>query len=254
MCVSHCVMKTLIRLFTAIRTLGLAACLCASAAFQAVASEEFEKVIGDNDFIPVNADASNLPVGIQSAVDAVGQLNIGCTATHIGSGLVLTAGHCVTRSPRSRGGACPQLGVIWGNYGGNKKYSVSKCITIEAREYNERVDYAVLRVTNPPKAAIEVDWLPQDQNGSIAILSFPRMRPMEWSAGCETQTYHDPARAMVKFSHTCDTEGGSSGAPIFSADTFKLIGIHGGAGDELNYAMFVSVIARLVDDIHQRHK
>ncbi|MGA1195247.1 MAG: trypsin-like serine peptidase [Candidatus Latescibacterota bacterium] len=213
-----------------------------------------EKVIGENDFVPVAADAENLPMELQAAVSAVGQLNIGCTATHIGGGLVLTAGHCVTRSPRARSKGCPQLGVIWGNYGGNKKYSVSKCITVEAREYNDRVDYAVLRVANPPSAVVEVDWEPQAQNISATILSFPRMRPMEWSPNCATHPYMDPVRAVVKFSHSCDTEGGSSGAPIFSADTFKMIGIHGGAGDELNYAMFVSALSQVVEDIRRRPK
>lgn len=214
-----------------------------------------EKVIGENDFVPVAADAANLPLELQDAVSAIGQLNIGCTATHIGGGLVLTAGHCVTRSPRSRSKGCPQLGVIWGNYGGNKKYSVSKCITVEAREYNDRVDYAVLRVANPPSAFVEVDWEQQVQQVlPITILSFPRMRPMEWSPNCETQSYADPARASVKFSHSCDTEGGSSGAPIFSADTFRLIGIHGGAGDELNYAMYVSALGQIVADIQRRTK
>jgi len=213
-----------------------------------------EKVIGENDFVPVAADAANLPLELQDAVSAIGQLNIGCTATHIGDGLVLTAGHCVTRSPRSRSKGCPQLGVIWGNYGGNKKYSVSKCITVEAREYNDRVDYAVLRVANPPSAVVEVDWEPQDQNISATILSFPRMRPMEWSPNCATHPYMDPVRAAVKFSHSCDTEGGSSGAPIFSADTFKMVGIHGGAGDELNYAMFVSALSQVVEDIRRRPK
>lgn len=213
-----------------------------------------EKVIGENDFVPVAADATNLPVELQDIVGAVGQLNIGCTATHIGDGLVLTAGHCVTRSPRARSKGCPQLGVIWGNYGGNKKYSVSKCITVEAREYNDRVDYAVLRVANPPEAFVEVDWAPQESILPVTILSFPRMRPMEWSPNCETEPYMDPVRAAVKFSHSCDTEGGSSGAPIFSADTFKMIGIHGGAGDDLNYAMFVSALGQIVEDILRRPK
>lgn len=247
-------MKTLKRPILAFSPRVLVACISGIGMFQAVAFDELEKVIGENDFVPVNADASNLPWEIRSAVDGVGQLNVGCTATHIGDGLVLTAGHCISRSPRSRTSSCTRLGVIWGNYGGKKDYKVSKCVSIEAREYNERLDYAVLRVSNPPDAAIEVDWMPQDQNGPVAILSFPRMRPMEWSAGCETQTYHDPLRALVKFSHSCDTEGGSSGAPIFSADTYKLIGVHGGAGDELNYAMFVSVIAKLVEDIQRRPK
>lgn len=224
-------------------------------ALAARAYSEFpEKVIGSNDFVPVAAEGTNLPEELRSAVDAVGQLNIGCTATHIGGGLVLTAGHCVSRSPRSRSKSCPQLGVIWGNYGGNKQFRVSKCITVEAREYNDRVDFAVLKVANPPVASVEVDWAVQDQSTPITVLSFPRMRPMEWSPNCESHPYHDIGRSFVKFSHSCDTEGGSSGAPIFSADTFKMIGIHGGAGDELNYAMFVSAIAKLVEDIQQRLK
>jgi hypothetical protein len=57
------------------------------------------------------------------------------------------------------------------------------------------------------------------------------------------------------FAYICDTEGGSSGAPVMSADTHKVVGLHhcgGGCGD--NYAIpfkyiYNDVMAIVNDDI-----
>jgi V8-like Glu-specific endopeptidase len=65
---------------------------------------------------------------------------------------------------------------------------------------------------------------------------------MEWSGECELRPYNKPEQAHQKFLHTCDSEGGSSGAAILDLDTLKIIGVHGGASDDFNYGMFSSQI------------
>ncbi|MFZ9520869.1 MAG: trypsin-like serine peptidase [Silvanigrellaceae bacterium] len=204
-----------------------------------------EKIIGENNLIPVTASADNLPVEMRHLVDAVGQLNLGCTATHIGSGLVLTAGHCISKSPRSSTNSCRHLGVVWGNRGGNTQLSASKCLEVKIRVYNDTLDYALLKVENPPAAFIPVETEPTTLTTPATMLSHPRMRPLEWSGICGLSVYEDPKRASEKFFHSCDSEGGSSGAAILSRESLRIIGIHNGASDELNYGIFITAITDL---------
>lgn len=201
-----------------------------------------EKIIGTSDLLPVTANADNLPEEMRHLVDAVGQLNVGCTATHIGAGLILTAGHCISQSPRSSTTSCRQLGVVWGNRGGNSKFTVSKCLEVKMRVYNDTLDYAILKVENPPEAFIPVELQKPDLPTQTTMLSFPRMRPLEWSGNCEIFSYDDPKRALKKFFHSCDSESGSSGAAILSRESLRIVGVHNGASDEFNYGMFITAI------------
>lgn len=206
-----------------------------------------EKIIDANDLIPVDATASNVPEEFRPLIGAVGQLNVGCTATHVGNGFVLTAGHCISVSPRSNPKSCSLLGVVWGNYGGNTQLTASKCLSIVARSYDKNADYALLRVAQPPAAAVEIDFSLRDlsQTNAITLFSFPRMRPMEWSGLCDTQRYPQPESLWMKFLHTCDTESGSSGGALIDATTGKIVGIHGGSTDTLNYATSTAVLSGL---------
>jgi len=212
-----------------------------------LAGSSQEKIIGENNLTPVALEGENLPIELRPFVKAIGQLNVGCTATHIGKGLVLTAGHCISTSPRSSSKSCRTLGVVWGNIGGNKNLSVSKCLEVAARTYNAHTDFAVLRVANPPESSIEVDLetQPSALNSNITMLSFPRMRPLEWSGRCAVSQYNDDSVAWKKFLHSCDSESGSSGAVLISTSSLKVIGIHGGASDELNYGMYTAAINEL---------
>ena len=64
--------------------------------FVPLLSPAFEpsKIIGTNDLIAVNALATNIPLKYKALVNAFGLMSMSCTATHIGNGYVLTAGHC----------------------------------------------------------------------------------------------------------------------------------------------------------------
>lgn len=203
-------------------------------------SPHHEKVIGDNNLTPVDNNGTNIPTQLTPLIDAIGQLNVGCTATHLGDGLVLTAGHCISRSPRSGTDNCHLLGVVWGNRGAKPELKSSKCTSVLLRRYDSTYDFALLRVNNPPQASVALDLDFKSQTTSLTMLSFPRMRPLEWSGYCSLRAYTDPARVLKKFLHDCDSEGGSSGAALLSTDSFAIVGVHNGASDELNYGMFLS--------------
>jgi hypothetical protein len=219
-------------------------------------SDHLEKIIGDNDLTPVSENGANLPDSLRPLLDAFGQVSIGCSATHVGDGLVLTAGHCLLTSPRTGPKNCRGTSVVWGNYAGHKTQTISKCREILFRSYTAASDIALIRVDNPPVVAIPLDLktssasvlLPRNK---ITMLSFPRMRPLEWSRECELSEYRPPAapedmrnsqETVKKFLHSCDTEPGSSGAALIDTTTLKIIGVHGGSSDELNYGTFLDDI------------
>lgn len=203
-------------------------------------SEPFEKVIAENNLTPVDTDGMNLPAELRPMIDAIGQLNVGCTATHLGEGLVLTAGHCISRSPRSSSDNCHLLGVVWGNRGAKPKLKSSACKSVLLRKYDSTHDFALLRVSDPPAASVATDFNFKGQGHSTTLLSFPRMRPLEWSGYCTLQAHTNPTQVLKKFLHDCDSESGSSGAALISTDSLAIVGVHNGASDELNYGMFLS--------------
>ncbi|NBX17116.1 MAG: serine protease [Proteobacteria bacterium] len=211
-----------------------------------------EKIIGANDLVSVDANGENIPERLRGILDAIGQLSTGCTAAHIGNGLVLTAGHCIVVSPRSSSGSCRLIAVVWGNRKGNPKQSISKCETVLARNYTAAADYALLKVSTPPAAAITPDFQIPASTARLTMLSFPRMRPLEWSGFCEPSEHTNPDLRDRKFFHSCDSEGGSSGAPLIDEASLKITGIHAGSADDFNYGFYLSAMRDIQSIIDNR--
>lgn len=204
-----------------------------------------EKIIGEKDLIPVNADGENLPLELRPFISAIGQLNVGCTATHVGKGFVLTAGHCILSSPRASTSNCRHLSVVWGHRANNTALTVSKCLAVKARVATTTQDFALIEVSTPPPTALEIDFESSEIPRAATMLSFPRMRPLEWSGDCVMTIYNNPDLILSKFLHTCDSESGSSGAPLIARDSLKIVGVHGGSSDELNYGTLTSSMRSL---------
>lgn len=207
-------------------------------ALQSTRGAHQEKIIGEKNLVAVDVDGSNVPAGLRPLLDGLGQLNIGCTVAHIGHGLVLTAGHCISTSPRSSSASCRLLGIVWGQRNGSQNLRTSKCESVLVRKYTNSADYALLKVSHPPEVSFKISFEPPQAARAATLLSFPRMRPMEWSGFCKMSDHPDSALKLQKFLHSCDTESGSSGAPVLDAETFEIIGVHGGAADDLNYGFF----------------
>src|SRR5262245_19960319 len=78
-------------------------------------SAERGKIIGANDLVVVQRDGDNIPAKYRSLVDAFGVISLGCTTTHTGGGLVLTAGHCFSAPPERKNNVpCRDVTVKWG--------------------------------------------------------------------------------------------------------------------------------------------
>ena len=210
-------------------------------------------VIGEKDFLTVSKEGKEVAESIRPALDAIGTLRIkpfrnrdeeiSCTATHVGQGLVVTSGHCLLGS-RACNGARLTFGdrhaswKIW-----QRKIWKSQCLEVisnqsdEARLGSTGHDYAVLRVSNPPPAKVDIDttYVPSLKDELIA-LSYPKPQygqphNLVSSGPCKVTRFPSldffgRMKSLATFSHDCDTMGGSDGAPVFLARTGKMVGIH----------------------------
>ena len=246
--------KTLTSSLATFATLSLAACGAVNAqretrtaltshgpvTFRAFVGDDsvLEKIIGNNDLIPVINNGANIPEKYRPLINAFGLISMGCTATHIGNGLVLTAGHCFS-APETRSSLadCSKFSVKWGLRKDADPYLVSKCTEILAYELNDTRDYTIFKVDQVPTAYVKVDLSAKAEIGTkITIFGHPQARPLEWSQTCTVQPSANGPWGADQFSHQCDTEPGNSGSTVIDDETLKVIGIHDGGRIPWNYA------------------
>lgn len=178
------------------------------------ASQE-KVIIGDNDFVKINPTTESL----SGITEAIGAMVRGCTATHIGNGIVITAGHCLPTYDCS----ATDYDVVWGYTDSQRGIGRSQCVEVIAKELSNARDYAILRYDPVPPAQLDVELSGKPQKGSLmTIFSHPRLRTLENSGWCQVG---GNIATSEKFTYTCDTEGGSSGAAILDRN-FRVVGIH----------------------------
>ncbi|MEY3900877.1 MAG: hypothetical protein RL189_183 [Pseudomonadota bacterium] len=220
------------------------------------------KIIGENDLTPVQQDTGNLPERLRPLIPAIGMLEAGCTVTHIGNGLVVTAGHCIPKHWLPMDGCLgdryPRMSVRWNYLGAAEQAETSRsfCLRLLQSEVSNSHDYALLLVDNPPAAFVDVELNKRSPAGSeITLFGYPRKRPMEWSKFCVVVPFPDnfmpelSARERKNlFAHQCDTEQGNSGSPLIDLKTLELVGIHHGGYEPWNTASWVpaSAISRAI--------
>lgn len=190
-----------------------------------------DKVIGENDLILVAADASNIPMKYRKLVDAFGMISpSACTATHIGNGYVLTAGHCFwATSELQRDQACDDLSIEWGKRDGLEPYLTSKCEKIIVQQTDELNDYAILKVSPAPSVSIAPEMKRRAATGdTLTIFSHPNELPLYWSQLCGVERLSHPDLPPNSLQHKCDTNLGSSGATLINVLSLKIVGIHDG--------------------------
>lgn len=218
--------------------------LCASTLTYGLSAPD--KIIGTNDLIAVNDEATNIPTRYRALVDAFGITDAGCTVTHIGHGIVLSAGHCFwAPDVPVENQSCDGTTVSWGQRGNKPAYLVSKCETLIMAQRNPLGDFAIFKVSPAPVVFISPDLKRHAQIGdTLTLFSHPEFMPLQWSQLCGFERTVDaelPPRALM---HQCDTNPGSSGAAIINALSLKIVAIHdGGHADEnnngMNYGTFI---------------
>lgn len=213
----------------------------------AFAANDINKIIGENDLVAVKQDASNIPFRYRELVDAFGMMSMGCTATHIGNGYVLTAGHCFW-APRTmvNNTSCEGETISWGMRDAETPYLVSQCETVIAAQHSDSADFAIVKVSPIPLVAIAPDMQRRAATGdTVTIFSHPDEMPLQWSKLCGVEYARNPELPPDFLEHKCDTNPGSSGATILNVLTLKVIGIHDGGvvndetGVGMNYGTYI---------------
>jgi V8-like Glu-specific endopeptidase len=199
-------------------------------------TDEGRMVVADDDRVVVDDEGSNVPEKYRALLDGFGVMYVNeggfCTVTHLGKGIVLTAGHCVGAGDEAKkqwklpAGASVRWGVRGSTHATWPTATSDVVEVIESRRSKPGPDYAFLKVDPPPPVALKVDLSKRPNNGTaITIFSHPLGAPLRWSRTCEVlppQANGGPER----FEHKCDTEGGSSGAAVIDDKTLAIVGIH----------------------------
>lgn len=206
-----------------------------------------DKIIGENDLVAVNADASNIPLKYKSILNAFGLMSMGCTATHIGNGYVITAGHCFWAPEElSKDLPCSDTTIEWGKREGLSAYMKSVCESVLFAQKNSVNDFAILKVSPVPDAFVNVELIRKARVGdNITVFSHPEDLSLRWSKICTVESQLDRTISPETLRHNCDTNPGSSGATIIDAATNKIVGIHNGGrttspGIGINYGTFLT--------------
>lgn len=168
-------------------------------------------IIGENDLTYYKAD--------DQMSRSIGRISLGCTGTHIGDNLVITAGHCISSSSCTSS----KYNIRW-NYRSNNRSGdfTSRCVEIVATENNSQRDYAILRYDSAPEEFLPLNTRVRPRAGdNLTILSHPQGRTLSWSGWCK----HEGRFSGQKFSYKCDTEGGSSGAAVLN-ENLEIVGVH----------------------------
>ena len=202
--------------------------------FQQVDAQLMPSSIVDGvDFIRVKEDLSNIPQKFHNAAESIGRLSMGCTGTHIGDGLVLTAGHCFDALSRiEKNQPCPNVKIAWGFRGSRPSSMVSTCQNVIIKQNRPGADYALIEVQPIPANKVEVDLRNLDFNNERATLfSHPRRQPLLWSRYCKLKILDPAPRDPTFLYHQCDTEPGSSGAALILERNLKIVSLHKGGLD-----------------------
>jgi V8-like Glu-specific endopeptidase len=204
---------------------------------QKASDSKTKKVFGSEDFVSVKADLSNIPISLRPFVNATGRMSSNCTASHVGNGIVLTAGHCVGGTIHRRSNLdCSDLKIEWGVTVSSAPVLTSQCETILATQVDDKVDYAILRVKNFPQEKFIVSSVRKSNGTEITVLGYPEGRTLQWSQTCKVGDQGSAPFASLGFTHLCDTLVGSSGGPIVTQQGQLLTGIHNGGDSNMNYA------------------
>ncbi len=179
-----------------------------------------------------------------------------CTATIIDPNYILTAYHCL--QDKDVEGNKVEEAVLYMGYLSSKEAAQPFHVEEVPVEYNERLDFAILKVEGNPAGSYGLLGLSTqtlEQNEELFVVHHPR----GWKKTLSRRFCRVRGFATGEtVSHDCHTHKGSSGAPIFpdNSSVPRVVGIHTGwdrfQGQTLNEGTLISSISTascIVSDI-----
>ena len=155
-----------------------------------------------------------------------------CTATHVGNGYVVTAGHCLA-DPTVTSDACSALQVEWDIRTSRQEFPKSQSANTLIGQCQEivswrfavgdasTIDHAIFRVDKAPEMHVAIEPKPQLMPGSLVHqFSHPGGVPLIWADDCKITD-----ALFQYYQHDCWGASGSSGAALIDANTHKLVGV-----------------------------
>ncbi len=175
-----------------------------------------------------------------------------CTGSLIGPDIFLTNSHCVTNTSRhDPPGLRHQAGAMrvymeYMSEGDLGAESSQAAVTMVLKDGGEFLDYAILQIE--PALGLTYGWLEVETDPAaidaveaVKIIQHPAGRPKE----IVTEDTRVVARNALALHYLADTEGGSSGSPVFPLGGETIIALHHrGAVNSHNEGVKMSLIGR----------
>lgn len=162
-----------------------------------------------------------------------------CTASIISEELLLTNNHCI---PGGLGVTVLAAKIEMDYLDANDTAAVKSYeVDPSPVETNQELDYSLVRVHGNPAAEFGTAKLsrkPGALQDAVFIIHHPEGAPKTLSRkDCYINTMADR-----EFVHSCDTLGGSSGSPIFSDESFQIVGLHFAGSEQGNYGKNIATL------------
>lgn len=152
-----------------------------------------------------------------------------CTGFLIAEDTLLTNEHCINSAE-----GCASLAVVFGyEYGPNNRIRFGEqfgCAEFDPDRSSFELDATLVRLKGSPGltyGSVDVAGPEAEIAGPLILIQHPGGEPKQVSfIACEAiQDPVDGRGPETDFTHTCDTAGGSSGAPVFDLQG-RLVGLH----------------------------
>ena len=217
-----------------------------------------QKVIDEPNFVPIRKLPKSDPnYALSSKVGHLlmytktksGDVQVlgSCSGSLVGHDLFLTNHHCVADK---EGKLQRSEKMIFMEYlaPGDLGPRGTSAVVTDVLAADGYLDFALLKIF--PQLGLKYGWLPVErdknrikQTGEVKIIQHPAGRPKEIVVDDTSVVRH-----VGKFIHyRADTEGGSSGSPVFALNGETIIGLHHVGTKGYNEAARIDVIAGVIE-------